>query len=135
MKQFYVCERCGAQFDNWDDAYRCEHSHLSVEVINRCNLAEADDDLMEIVVNYNPGCPLPSTIAVMYQVVDPDTGELLSENGIPVFRSAVYFYASRQPSADLEKINASMFKRRQENEAHYEEWRRKREEATVKEEA
>ena len=134
MKQIYVCERCGAQYSDWDEAYKCENSHVALDIINRSNLAEADDELMEIVAHYEPGSTLPSSIAVQYQVIDSDTGEQLSRDGIPVLRSAIYTLASKQPNADLARINASLIKRRQEDAEYYENWRRQREEAAKEDE-
>lgn len=29
MKQIYICEKCGAQFEEYDDAYRCERGHIN----------------------------------------------------------------------------------------------------------
>ena len=134
MKQIYVCERCGAQYSDWDEAYKCENSHVALDIINRSNLAEADDELMEIVAHYEPGSTLPSSIPVQYQVIDSDTGEQLSRDGIPVLRSAIYTLASKQPNADLARINASLIKRRQEDAEYYENWRRQREEAAKEDE-
>ena len=125
MKQIYVCERCGAQYSDWDEAYKCENSHVALDIINRSNLAEA---------HYEPGSTLPSSIAVQYQVIDSDTGEQLSRDGIPVLRSAIYTLASKQPNADLARINASLIKRRQEDAEYYENWRRQREEAAKEDE-
>lgn len=31
MKMFYECEKCGARFDNYDDAYKCENSHYMLD--------------------------------------------------------------------------------------------------------
>lgn len=27
MKQVYICDGCGSQFETWDEAYECESSH------------------------------------------------------------------------------------------------------------
>lgn len=32
MKEIYVCEKCGAQFTSYDDAYKCEDSHKALAI-------------------------------------------------------------------------------------------------------
>jgi hypothetical protein len=33
MKQIYVCEKCGKQFDDYSEAMRCENSHAGLKHI------------------------------------------------------------------------------------------------------
>ena len=44
MKQIYVCEKCGAQYEDWSEASRCEDSHRSVEAIEYSHLDQENAD-------------------------------------------------------------------------------------------
>ena len=72
MKTVYVCEKCGASYDNYDAAYKCEESHVNVYTcgeygpeINRRSTWKNGDVLPRT-------CILPS---VEKYTEDPDTGE------------------------------------------------------------
>lgn len=42
MKNLYMCEKCGKTFSDWDEAYKCENSHIDVESLYTFNLDTQD---------------------------------------------------------------------------------------------
>lgn len=54
MKMYYQCEKCGAQYDNYDAAYACENKHY---MLNLNDMAEELDEYIE----YNKGQELPNS--------------------------------------------------------------------------
>lgn len=128
MKQIYVCEKCGAQFDNWDDAARCEESHRSVEVIDWCHLGkETASNLLAEAYQYKRGQALPSVITVRYPVFDEESRyNKMDEHGHFLHEAAMYALVT--PNANqkdlLAQINASMCQRNQEDYEESERWRK-----------
>ena len=55
MKQIYVCEKCGATFDNWNDANQCEDGHVDSFAME----PEWNQDL-----EYAEGCAFPNEVVV-----------------------------------------------------------------------
>lgn len=55
MKQIYVCEKCGAQFDTWQEANACEENHVSAFEVS----PEWNPDL-----TWNWGCAFPDEVIV-----------------------------------------------------------------------
>ena len=53
MKHVYICEKCGKEYDNWDEAYTCEENHIS---------SFGSGLELEIAkhLQYKPGCRAPS---------------------------------------------------------------------------
>lgn len=58
MKQFYVCEKCGQQFEDFDEAYACENGHLKEFHF------EMDVELRKRWA-FNPGDHAPKQIVMM----------------------------------------------------------------------
>lgn len=143
MKQIYVCEKCGAQYEDWGEASRCEDSHRSVEAIEYSHLDQENaDGILSEAYSYKTGQQLPSVITIRYQVYDEDNGRSKrDENGYPIHASAMY--ALIKPSSDqkdfLRMVNDSMEKRRQfdytENQRWLEEYNKRQAEKKAEEEA
>ena len=43
MKNLYICEYCGKSFTDYDEAWKCEHNHVSVEPLNSWDLPSMSD--------------------------------------------------------------------------------------------
>lgn len=134
MKQLYVCEKCGAQYDDWDEAYKCENSHVNLDIINCGHLADEDRDLMCRTCDYDPGNPIPSSIMVCYYDMDRETGRIRTDGGISVRKALRYVLDKKQPLSTLAKLEASMAERERADAEMVETWRRQQEQ-TVKKEA
>lgn len=127
MKQIYVCEKCGAQYDGWDEAVRCEDSHRRVQVIERCDLSETEADALLIeATKYRHGCALPDVIPVKFHVHNDDGGYATDENGQYIYESALYALVktSNTQREMLEKLDASMAIRRKHDYEESERWRK-----------
>ena len=126
MKQLYVCEKCGSQYETWDEAFRCEESHCFVQSVDRSDLSREDGDALYFKANpYKPGEVLPSIIPVKFRVKDENGNTVLDENNQWVYESA--FYALVKPTKEqkdlLKAINISMTARRKEDFEEAEKWR------------
>lgn len=127
MKQIYVCEKCGAQFEDWTEAVQCEDSHRRVEVIEPCDLNEAESDsLLNESLAYRQGRALPDMIPVKFHAHNEDGSYATDENGQYIYESA--FYALVRPSNAqkelLERLDASMATRRKHDYEESERWRK-----------
>ena len=63
MKKMYVCEKCGKMFDSYNEAWRCEDSHIT------------SFDVTKTDYTYKEGCTLPETIIISSQEWNSDTNE------------------------------------------------------------
>ena len=43
MKNLYICEYCGKSFTDYDEAWKCERNHVSVEPLNSWDLPSMSD--------------------------------------------------------------------------------------------
>ena len=95
MKSLYVCEKCGKMFEEYDQAWACEHSHETVDQIYSWELPQNTDlqtefyaegesvpeyVVLKAVELYKDGYPLSETMpngsnvncyhAIVYKRVD-----------------------------------------------------------------
>lgn len=70
MKNLYVCEKCGKTFNNWDEAYKCENSHIDVESLYTFNL-DVQDKLMPTQF-WNEGGVAPDIIIMQHIRTDSE---------------------------------------------------------------
>lgn len=103
MKQIYVCEKCGAQFDNWNEAHQCEDGHVdSFDVDPEWNPEIAWDE----------GCAFPKEVVVRSKEWDWRTDKYLYR----YFRYKAVGPLTKKRVAELE---AERIKRETEAEAAY----------------
>lgn len=115
MKTLYTCEKCGATFSNYDDAYNCENNHFNVDTWSDIQ-TECDKR-----TEYKTGERLPSLITVPLRLEGwrEDTNER--------YTIATYKLVSElNPTKKLE-IRAESAARKAEAERQAEEWRKERE--------
>ena len=132
MKTIYVCEKCGKQFETYEEVYKCEESHRTVETIDRWDLASKDRygvaeghtvSLGDELQDYTTCKALPDTIMVKYRKID--------EDGYPVYGVAFYSIdktANRVDAGLLRRVEQSILERSKEQYQEIEA-RKKREDA------
>ena len=69
MKSLYVCEFCGKTYTDYDEAWKCERSHVSVDALNSWDLPKKSD--MKTCF-YTNGEPLPEYIVFKANLLDAD---------------------------------------------------------------
>ena len=113
MKQLYICDKCGAQFDTWDDAYNCENSHI-----------ETFTDEMEPErikrFTYAQGQAAPRMII---QAVKAETWVESEQKYKVDFTFYKYKYAGTLSEQESSEIIAEYEARKAKEEAEYAEWR------------
>ena len=109
MKQIYVCEKCGRQYDNYDDAYACEYSHI--------NIAYSQESIY-VNPSWKPGDIMPREITLQ-------STDVWNENGEYVTKYGVYTLKKMLSEQECEAIEQ---KRKEETERvarQWEEWQEK----------
>ena len=70
MKTRYVCERCGKQFDDYDECYNHEYTHWIVR-----RGYDVISEQLETMTEYKEGQEEPNVIHVMFERWNKDTCE------------------------------------------------------------
>ena len=142
MKTVYVCEKCGKQFETYEEVYKCEESHRTVETIDRWDLASKDRyevaerhtvSLGDELQDYTTCKALPDTIMVKYLKTSEDGTPVKDEYGYPIYGVAFYSIdktANRVDAELLRRVEQSLLERNKEQHRELEEWK-KREEAAA----
>ena len=140
MKTVYVCEKCGKQFETYEEVYKCEESHRTVETIGRWDLASEDRykvaegytvSLGDELQDYTTCKALPDTIMVKYRKIDEDGTPVVDEYGYPVYSVSFYSIdktANRVDAGLLRRVERSILERSKEQYQEIEA-RKKREDA------
>ena len=131
MKTVYVCEKCGANHDNYDAAYKCEESHANIYIGGDYASEVKDKSVWKNGDVLQRTCVLPSEEKYME---DPDTGE---------YRYVTFFgvYELKRMLKDDEvnRIEDLHELRKQKEEEDYRKWqaeyRRSQEEKAAREAA
>ena len=69
MKNLYICEYCGKSFTDYDEAWKCEHNHVSVEPLNSWDLPSMSDMQTSFYTN---GEQLPEYVVFKANLRDAD---------------------------------------------------------------
>lgn len=104
MKEIYECEICGAQYDNWDDAYKCEARHATPKI--PCTWEFPQDDKFQNLgklCEYERGCDVPSYIPLMFPDYDENSEVRRDEHGNIMYKVVTYkaVKTNAQLAADL----------------------------------
>lgn len=127
MKQIYVCEKCGAQYDNYDAAYKCENEHYFLRT---------EDFYPEICEHskYAIGEKLPTRVflpSIEISEYDEDAGEWKYS-----YLWGEYKLVKQLPEKDCEKFIQAKTEREEKSRREWEEYMARREaEKKAKEEA
>lgn len=72
MKNLYVCEKCGKIFDDWDDAYACERSHIDIDMLYSFQIAPMNDNEFAQLQFFSKGKVFPTKIVMQAYTYDDD---------------------------------------------------------------
>lgn len=133
MKEIYECEICGAQYTNWDDAYKCE-AHHSVPKIP-CSWEFPQDDKFQNLgklCEYERGCDVPSYIPVMFPDYDENSEVRRDKHGNIMYKVVTYkaVKTNAQLAADM---LSSFYAKRESEQLAWERVKAAREETKVAE--
>ena len=116
MKQIYICEKCGAQYEDYDKACQCENGHID-ELLSR----EYAPELHKRYA-YKPGERAPGEVVLCSEIWDYEKGEY----DYAFFR---YKLSGKVSEREVAAIKAEREERRvkedEENRRWREEWERK----------
>ena len=91
MKSLYVCEKCGKMFEEYDQAWACERSHITLDQVFSWGLPNGSDMQVDF---YQDGESLPEYI-VMKANVHNEYGDFATTtmpNGHEVLRYRAVVY-------------------------------------------
>ena len=69
MKSLYVCEFCGKTYTDYDEAWNCERSHVSIDELNPWDLPEKSDLKTYFYTN---GEPIPEYVVFKANLLGED---------------------------------------------------------------
>ena len=91
MKELYLCEKCGKMHTSYDDAWKCEQSHITLDQVFSWDLPNGSDMQVDF---YQDGESLPEYMVMKANVYN-ENGDFVTTtmpNGHEVlfFRAVVY---------------------------------------------
>lgn len=113
MKQFYVCEKCGQQFEDFDEAYACENGHLKEFHF------EMDVELRKRWA-FNPGDHAPKQIVMMEREEKWNEEEQKYDY---TYTCYTYKYSSTLSDSKTAEITEEYRLRREKEDREFKEWR------------
>ena len=91
MKSLYVCEKCGKMFEEYDQAWACERSHITLDQVFSWDLPNGSDMQVDF---YQEGESLPEYMVMKANVhnEDGDFATTTMPNGCEAmkYRAVVY---------------------------------------------
>ena len=124
MKQLYICDKCGAQFDNFDDAWNCENGHLN-------GFDSSMDEELRKRWRYRPGQVMPERIVMATSKWNYDT----NPEGEVIYSFFSYKLDKPLPEQESAEILAEYAKRKEQENAYWEEYRARKERERAEREA
>lgn len=107
MKTLYTCEKCGRQFEDYNDCYTHESSHRTLSTIeDYYDLTNEYAALRDSIVEYGKGSLLPTAIWLKSPVLDDNGYQKYGENGQALYTAHLYELcksANDSLKADFEK--------------------------------
>ena len=91
MKSLYVCEKCGKMFEEYDQAWACERSHITLDQVFSWDLPNGSDMQVNF---YQDGKSLPEYMVMKANVYnkDGDFATTLMPNGHEVLKYKAVVY-------------------------------------------
>ena len=129
MKNLYQCEKCGKTWNEYDEAWACEQSHLTL------HYSTIESELSEFI-EYSEGKKVPDGFVMRTEVqskYNHDTGEY--EESTPLYVHYVFKnYLAKETAAALEtKRLAEAAESKQRNDEYWERYRIEQAEKKAKE--
>ena len=91
MKSLYVCEKCGKMFEEYDQAWACERSHITLDQVFSWDLPNGSDMQVDF---YQEGESLPEYMVMKANVCN-ENGDFVTTtmpNGHEVLRYRAVVY-------------------------------------------
>lgn len=86
MTTKYICDKCGAQFDDYSDAWAHESRHTTPDTINRWDAP----DIADLAATYGPESLDPEVIYLKALALD-DAGDIIrNDDGEATWRVIAY---------------------------------------------
>ena len=91
MKSLYVCEKCGKMFEEYDQAWACERSHITLDQVFSWDLPNGSDMQVDF---YQEGESLPEYMVMKANVYNEngDFATTTMPNGHEVLRYRAVVY-------------------------------------------
>ena len=91
MKSLYVCEKCGKMFEEYDQAWACERSHITLDQVFSWDLPSGSDMQVDF---YQEGESLPEYMVMKANVYNEngDFATVTMPNGHEVLRYRAVVY-------------------------------------------
>ena len=91
MKSLYVCEKCGKMFEEYDQAWACERSHITLDQVFSWELPNGSDIQCNL---YQEGEALPEYMVMKANVYNENgdfvTMTMPNGNNVPKYKAVVY---------------------------------------------
>lgn len=117
MKTMYICDKCGKEFESWDECYACENSHIT-------SFSYLLDEEVQKRLRYNPGCPAPTELIMPEQ---KDVYNEATQQYDTTFTFWTHKLVGRVSKKEADAINAEYQERKVKEDAYWAEYRAKRE--------
>lgn len=116
MKNVYVCEKCGAQYDQYDEAYACENGHLRF----------SDDFNVELDTRkvWKKQMQLPNECVLC---VDQEAWSTEEQRYIHSYTFGRYKLVKELEATETESILSERALRKEKEDREYKEWCEKEE--------
>ncbi|MPM26566.1 hypothetical protein SDC9_73070 [bioreactor metagenome] len=112
MKELYVCEKCGAMYENYSEAADCERGHQAPNTA----FYEAE---IESRIKWEKGNPIPKSMVLPFRSYGDD--------GEYVWSYARYELGKRMDTSEVREIEAERKAREQSEEESRARWQAERE--------
>ena len=91
MKELYLCEKCGKMHTSYDDAWKCEQSHITLDQVFSWDLPNGSDMQVDF---YQDGESLPEYMVMKANVIgkNGDYATTLMPNGHEALRYRAVVY-------------------------------------------
>lgn len=119
MKQIYMCEKCGTQYEEYDDAYKCEESHVALDLGGSEFALECWE-----TAKYSLGHAIPDEIVLPSQQKSVWNED--AQKWEPVYTFGVYKLVKTLSDKDVAKIIDAKNKREEQSRREWEEYMERR---------
>ena len=118
MKNLYVCEKCGAQFEDYDSCFKCEESHININDYQ---------EIPDTAPTWKQGSIMPETVVLKSASIwNQETQEYEQ-------KYATYKLLKMLTRKECEKIEEAAKMRREEQERQWQEFHAKQEQRKAEE--
>lgn len=113
MKQLYVCELCGASYEDFDECHACESGHCKEFV------GGVMQEKLQSMYAYQPKKALPATV---YAAVKKDVWNEEAGNFIPEYHIGMYVLKQELSKEKTDEITEEQRRRDAEERAYWDKY-------------